>query len=768
MHICRRTTSYFQMQPTSVQESRSSSLIARVLGIVLSLFPLALGASAQTSVLTQHYDNGRTGQNTAETALTPTNVNSTLFGKLFALGVDGQVYAQPLYVPGVAISGQGTHNVVYIATEHDSVYAFDADTGAKLWKVTLLTNGGTAVPSSDVVALDINPEIGITGTPVIDPSTKTLYAVAKSLETGNFVQRLHAIDITSGVEKFGGPVVITAAVPGTGSGSTTGTLAFNSQWENQRPGLLLLNGYVYIGFAAHGDNGPWHGWVLSYNAATLAQAGAWCASPNGIGSGLWGSGAGLAADSLSGSRLFVATGNGDYPVTGNVVPTPPPAPSASVDFGDSIVRLSSTGGSITPTDYFTPYNTASLDGADTDLGSGGVLIPPDQTGPYQHILIEVGKQGRIYILNRDAMTSDGSHFCKGCSSDPEIVGTVNGNGGLWAAPAYWNGNVYFVGSGDYLKVYSLSNGMLSASPTSQSASATNYPGSTPVISANGTSNAIVWVVDSSGYSTQKPSVLRAFDATDVANLYYDSSLTSGRDTLGAAIKFAAPVVANGKVYVGTRTEVDVFGLLSDLPQAAPPTFSLPGGSYAVSVVVSLSSTTPNASIYYTTDGTTPTTSSHLYQSSISVIATATINAVAVGTGYLTSPVSTATYIIAAGAAAPELSPSPGTYTTAQSVQLSDTTANATIYYTTDGTTPTHSSRRVHGTHQRICDDHDQLDCISNGPRRQRCEHRHIHDQLQRHNFYQLWLGLQHPHRIAVQRKHWIGRQPFAIDQRWCE
>ena len=694
MQNCGRTTPNFPMREARAAARRAGRLATRILGVVISLFFFALAAAAQTipSVLTQHNDISRTGQNTAETALNTTNVNSTLFGKLFALGVDGQVYAQPLYVPGVTIPGQGMHNVVYVATENDSLYAFDADIGGvPLWKITLLTNGGSALPNTYIVAYDINPQIGVTGTPVIDPSTSTLYVVAKSLESGTITQRLHAIDITSGAEKFGGPVVLQATVPGTGSGSTLGTLPFSPQWENQRPGMLLLNGYVYIGFAAHGDNGPWHGWILSYNAATLAPAGMWCTSPNGIGSGLWGAGSGLAADTVGTGRLFVATGNGDFPVTGNVVPNPAPTPSSSVDFGDSMVQLTTSAGQITPTDYFTPYNSASLDGADTDLGSGGVLIPPNQGGPNQHILIEVGKQGNIYVVNRDAMTSDGSHYCNGCSSDPEIIQTITGNGGLWAAPAYWNGNVYFLGSGSYLKAYALTNGLLSTSPTSQSATVTSYPGSTPSISASGTTNGIVWVVDSSGYSAQTPSVLRAYNANNVSILLYDSSLTSGRDTLGAAIKFATPTVVNGKVYVGTRAEVDVFGLLSDLPQAAPPTFSVPGGSYGAGLQVSLSTTTPNATIYYTTDGTMPTTNSQLYQSSIPVLATATINAIAVETGYLASPVSSGTYIIASGAAAPNLSPAPGTYTAAQSVQLSDTTAGATIYYTTDGTTPTHSS-----------------------------------------------------------------------------
>ncbi len=280
--------------------------------------------------------------------------------------------------------------------------------------------------------------------------------------------------------------------------------------------MLLINGYVYVGFAAHGDNGPWHGWILSYNASTMKAAGAWCTSPNGIGSGLWASGAGLAADTSGTGRIFVATGNGDYPVTSNVVPNPAPAPSTSVDFGDSLVQLTlSSTGVITPTDYFTPYNTSSLDGSDTDLGSGGVIIPPDQAGTFPHVLVESGKQGRLYIVNRDKMTSDGSHFCNGCSTDPEIINTVNGIGGLWSMPAYWNGNMYFWGNGDHLKAYSFTSGNLSASQTSQSAETSGFPGATPVVSSNGTSNGIVWAVQTDQYTGNGAAILHAYDATNV-------------------------------------------------------------------------------------------------------------------------------------------------------------------------------------------------------------------------------------------------------------
>ena len=672
----------------SAHRLHSILIISKFLTLVLfAAFITTVPVSAQTSILTQHYDTARMGQNTAESVLNPTNVNSTTFGELFSLTVDGYVYAQPLYVPAVAIPGKGTHNVLYVATEHDSLYAFDADTGSQLWTVSFLINGATTLSPSNVGgSQDINPEIGITGTPTIDPATNTLYVVVNTVESGNIIYRLHAIDITTGAEKFGGPVLMTASVPGTAPDGNGSMVPFNGQWENQRPGLLLLNGFVYAAFAAHGDNGPWHGWILAYNKTTLAQSGAWCTSPNGKGNGIWSSGAGIAADASG--NAYIATGNGD-----DTVSTPAPAPSTTIDYGDSIVRLSLTNGAPVPTDYFTPWNQASLAGSDTDLGGGGVLVLPDQPGSFPHILIQGGKQGEVYVVNRDKMTSDGSHYCNGCTSDPEIIQSISSGAGLWSMPAYWNSQIYLWGNGGHLEAYSLTNDMLSQSPTSKSAESSNFPGSTPVVSSNGTSDGIVWAVETDAYTSSGPAILRAYNATNVSNLLYGSNLTSGRDTLGPAVKFVVPVVTNGKVYVGTQKEVDVFGLLSGESQAVAPVFSPAGGSYGAGFQVTMSSTSPSASIYYTTDGSTPTSGSTLYTGPLTVTDTTTFNAIAISEGFLQSAVSTATYTIQDQAAPPDVSPAAGTYSSAQSVQLSDTSPTPTIYYTTNGTMPTHSSTK---------------------------------------------------------------------------
>jgi hypothetical protein len=667
-----------------------------ITAIVLAVSILTL--DAQVSVTTWHNDIARTGQNLSETVLTPSNVNATQFGKLFSQTVDGFVYAQPLYLPAVTIAG-ASHNVVFVATQHDSVYAFDADSNGgadahPLWFASLLTTahgataGATAVPSADL-GTDIVPEVGITGTPVIDPSTGTLYVVSKTLEGGLFIQRLHALDVTSGAEKFGGPAIITATVSGTGNGSSGGTIVFDSEWENQRPGLLLLNGIVYIGFAAHGDNGPWHGWILGYNAATLAQTGVFCSSPNGTGSGFWMSGAGLAADQLNPTtqpygRMFVPTGNGDYNATKPY--------TNSMDFGDSDLNLNLANGAPIITDEFTPYLQSQDDAEDGDVASGGLVVLPTQTtGSVPHLAVQSGKNGWLYLLNRDNM---GGYSTTTDNIVQEITWAV-GETGVWSTPAYWNGNVYYWGVNDSLKSFALTNGQLSTNPT-KSSEGYGFPGSTPSISANGATQGIVWSVDSEAYSTPGPAILQAHNASNVADTLYSSRTNLTRDNPGPAVKFTVPTIVNGKVYVGAQYQVSVFGLLNQEPQAAAPVLSPGVETFSGSLAVRMSDATSGATIYYTLNGSTPTTSSSVYTGPITITATTTIQAIASGSGYLQSAVTSGTYTDQSQASMPTFNPAGGTITAPISVTIANGTPGATIYYTTNGTTPTSSSTKYSG------------------------------------------------------------------------
>jgi hypothetical protein len=516
-----------------------------------------VNVTSYPGTFTFHNDNLRSGANLNETVLTPANVNSTNFGKLFTYPLDGIAFASPLYVTHVSIPGAGYHNVVYVATEHDSVYAFDADglSTTPLWQASFINPaaGVTPVPAADTgETVDIPNEIGITGTPVIDPASGTLYVVAKTKEvvgsTTNYVQRLHALDIGTGAEKFGGPVVIQASVPGTGTGSQGGQLPFVPLDENQRPALLLTNGVVYVGFASHGDIHPWHGWVLGYNATTLQQAMAYNVTPNAVGGGVWMSGDGPATDS-TGSVYFV-TGNGTFD-----------ANSGGVDYGDSVEKISPSGAVL---DYFTPYNQATLDSADLDLGAGGVLLLPDQSGAHAHELVTAGKNGTIYLVDRDNM----GHFNP--NNDNQIVQSLvnifpNGSPqpGNFSAPVYYNGYVYFSPIDGNIQAFQLSNGLLSTAPTSRSAGTYTYPGGTLAISANGNTNGILWAVQRNG--TTAPGILFAYDPTNLANVLYNSSQTGSRDTMDIAAKFSIPLVANGKVFVGGTSQLTVYGLLPNPP-----------------------------------------------------------------------------------------------------------------------------------------------------------------------------------------------------------
>jgi hypothetical protein len=524
-------------------------------------------------VFTYHNDLSRDGANTQEYALSSSTVTTSTFGKLFSCPVDGAVYTQPLWVPGLTIGG-GPHNVLFVATQHDSLYAFDADASpcVTYWQVKLLdtlhggTTGETQVPCNEAVFCavgagygDIQPEIGVTGTPVIDATTDTIYVVSKSWNatTGIFYQRLHALDLATGMtEKFNGPVSIAASVPGIGDGSTT--VLFSPQMEHQRSGLALANGMVFVAWAAHEDEQPYHGWLMGFSASDLSQApSVFNTTPNGGLGGIWAGGGAPAVD--SGGDVYVSTGNGVF----DEYPAPP-----SNDYGDSILRLHPFSGStlngvnLNIAGWFTPDDQANLAKFDTDLGSGAVVLLPDQSAAPTHLLAQLGKEGVVYLIDRDNMGQFNA-------SNSQIVQSFAGTGGgLWGTPAFWQNSLYFGGAGDNLRQFAFdpSSGQFNSPFASQSAQAFNFPGATPSISSQGASNGIVWAIDASQYGPPAPgpsaAIVHAYSATNLATEYWNSTQAAGnRDQAGTAVKFVPPTIANGKVYVSTRSEVDVYGLL---------------------------------------------------------------------------------------------------------------------------------------------------------------------------------------------------------------
>ncbi len=524
-----------------------------------------IGVTDLTGVFTQRYDPQRTGQNQLEFALTPGSVSAATFGKLFSCPVDGESYGQPLWVANLVISG-GTHNVILVTTEHDSVYAFDADaiSCVQYWKKSFLGTGITTVPPADTGETgDIDKEIGITGTPVIDSATNTVYVVAKTKETVGtgcsgaspcYVQRLHALKLTDGTETPGSPVVITASVPGNGDGSVSGSVPFNALRENQRPALLLFSGRVYLAWASHGDQFPYHGWVIAYDAATLQQTAVFNTTPNGGLGGIWQSGTGPAAD--AGGNIYIITGNGVFDTT-----TP------RTNYGESFIKLSTMAGLIVG-DFFTPFNQDQLNPPDLDLGSGGPLVLPDSAGSASkpHLLIGGDKRGFLTVLNRDAMGG----FTPG--GPDNILQTVNlgtGSGiisGIFSTPAFWQNKIYVVAVGQVLKAFSVSNAVVSAAPIASGVDVFDFPGASPAVSSSGTTNGIVWAVNTANNGTPNPgnaagpAVLFAYDAVSLSKLF-SSPAIPGAGAAGNAVKFVVPTVANGKVYVGTQTDLTVFGLL---------------------------------------------------------------------------------------------------------------------------------------------------------------------------------------------------------------
>jgi outer membrane protein assembly factor BamB len=515
-----------------------------------------------TDVLTWHNDNARTGQNLEETFLTPQNVNSGSFGKVGFFPVDGKVDAQPLFLANVPLSKQETRNVLYVATEHASVYAFDADTGAVIWQVSLLgADEATSDPRNTTVVF---PEIGITSTPVIDRTrgpNGALYAVAMSKDAaGNYFQRLHALDVTTGAELFGGPATIQAKYPGHSSNGDGENVSFDPKMYKERSALLLSNGVVYTSWCSHLDQGPYNGWIIGYDASTLAQSRVLNTTPNLWGGAFWNAGSGPAADSEGHIYLLEANGGFDSALDANGFPD-------GNDYGNAFLKLSPAGGTLAVEDYFEMMNGRDENIEDLDLGSGGVMVLPDLADNAKkvwHLAVGAGKDGNIYVVNRDSM---GKFNPMVNNVYQEILGQPTGGSGLrygeFGAPAYFHNTVYYGGIYDYIEAFGIQNAQLPNTPTQHSANAFPYPGATPSISSNDSSDAILWAVENSN-----PAVLHAYDATNLSNeLYNSSQAANSRDQFGPGKNFIQLTVANGKVYVGTTNGVAVFGLrLSTRPQ----------------------------------------------------------------------------------------------------------------------------------------------------------------------------------------------------------
>jgi hypothetical protein len=550
---------------------RQSVLLWRT---AFTLFLTAAVANGGVNVLTYHNDNNRTGDNLNETILTPANVNVTNFGKLFTYEADGDVYTQPLYVSDLPIPGAGTHDVVFVATEHNSVYAFDADTnggssGGLFWQVNLGPSAATPTPDFGNRYggfKEISPEVGITGTPVIDLASQTLYLDAFTHEGSNYLHRIHALDIATGAERPFSPVVVSADVPGNGVGGSNGLVVFNPEQQLQRSALTLASGILYVIYTGYADSNPYHGWILGFDAANLRLAAGhvFNTTPNSTiadfgtnagEAGIWMGGSGLAVD--SGGDLYFATGNGIFNAFNG---------SAGTEYGDAFVKLSTAHG-LSVADYFAPYNQAYLGSNDLDAGSGGILLLPEQPGPTPSVMMGGGKPGVVYVINRKMFTTNNNHFNTSGDWDA-VLQTVTLNGGIFCTPAYFNGSVYFTPENGVTAAFGISNGMMSLPASSLGSRTYPFPGVTASVSANGTNNGILWTVERA-----TPATLVADDANDVSAEIYNSEQAGPRDELPAGVKFAVPTVANGKVFVGGHLALSVFGLL-------PPTNEPAVGNYS--------------------------------------------------------------------------------------------------------------------------------------------------------------------------------------------
>ena len=550
--IAGATTMSYTLNPTSATDNGAEFkvVVSNSAGSDTSS-PATLTVNAPTAttdILTYHNDNARTGQNLNETILTTGNVAFATFGKVGFYPADGKVDAEPLYASSVAVPSNGLHNLLIVATEHDSVYAFDADTGATVWRTSTLMSGETSSDSRSCG--QVIPEIGVTATPVIDRTrgpNGAIYVVAMSKDgAGHYHQRLHALDLALGTELFGGPVEISATYPGTGDGSNGTSVIFDPGQYKERAALLLLSGVIYLAWASHCDIRPYTGWVMGYSASSLTQTTVINLVPNGSEGAIWMSGAGLAADSAG--NVYFLDANGDFDANLNAQGFP-----SSGNYGNAFMKLSTATG-LSVADYFEMYNQQQENSSDTDLGSGGAMVLPDLSdgsGHTLHLAVGAGKDTNLYVVNRDSM---GKFSSSSNNIFQELPGVLSG--GVYAMPAYFNGNVYYGSVGNPIRAFQISNGKLSSTATVQTANSFGYPGTTPSVTANGTSNGILWAVENGGTA-----VLHAYDATTLNELYNSNQASGVRDQFGAGNKFITPMIVNGKVFVGTTNGVAVFGIL---------------------------------------------------------------------------------------------------------------------------------------------------------------------------------------------------------------
>jgi outer membrane protein assembly factor BamB len=506
--------------------------------------------STTVDVLTFQYDLSRSGVTSAETILTPANVTAGSFGKLATLPVDGNVYAQPLYVSKL-VTATGVRDVVFVATQHDSVYAFDAATSELLWHDALLETGETPVPSADTLAPDISPEIGITGTPVIDRTAELLYVVTKAKRADKtYVQRLHALHLADGTEGAGAPVVIAAQLRGTSSDAKDGLLSFEPLRHNQRAALALIGGKVVIAWASHGDNEPYHGWLMAYDTADLARPpAAFLTSPDGLGGGIWMGASGPTAD--ADGNIYVASGNG--PVDED--------DDTRTNFGLSALRMRLDGGAFTVQDFFSPHETSDLNAGDLDFGTSAPILLPDRaTAPIRRLVV-AGKTGWLYVLDRDDLGGYDSE------TDHVVQMLQTGSAFLISNPVFFDNRLYVLPHQAPLMAFEIdpATGLFYDGPSfvADTCMTCFDRGSTPSISAEGTKNAILWVLDNGGYKTGAPAILHAYDATDITRqLYVTAPILLESDSAAPAVKFTVPAVANGRVFVGGQKAVTVYGLLA--------------------------------------------------------------------------------------------------------------------------------------------------------------------------------------------------------------